>query len=183
MNRSDFLNNEELLPFAERIDDSYYGAISLACEEAKKRAQKLLELEVPQTTSSYLARCIQLIEEVKQYVDIKRAHFIPYIKSLFGKSSAGHDCSSCNDGGACIINHQLQLTELKQAHIQLKDMISRFQMVALPLYSETIYPDLYRVLRSKMALLENSLGELFLLEEAYLIPKVTEAQKSINVRS
>jgi hypothetical protein len=37
------------------------------------------------------------------------------------------------------------------------------------------------VLRNQMALLENSLTELYFVEEAYLIPKVTEAQKNINV--
>jgi hypothetical protein len=34
-----------------------------------------------------------------------------------------------------------------------------------------------------MALIENSLTELFFLEEKYLIPKVSEAQKIINASS
>jgi hypothetical protein len=56
-------------------------------------------------------------------------------------------------------------------------------MASLPLYTETIYPDAYRVLRNQMALIENSLTELFFLEENYLIPKVAEAQKIINASS
>jgi hypothetical protein len=54
------------------------------------------------------------------------------------------------------------------------------QTAVLPLYSDTVYPDSYRVLRNQMALLEDSMAELFLLEENYLMPKVIQAQKAIN---
>lgn len=53
-------------------------------------------------------------------------------------------------------------------------------MVALPLYSETMYPDVYRLLRNHMALIENTLTELFSIEETRLIPKIIESQKKIN---
>ena len=81
------------------------------------------------------------------------------------------------------MQHDMQLNDLKQSHMQLKDIIYRVQMVALPLYSETIYPDVYRLLRNHMALIENSLTELYSVEETRLIPKVTEAQKNINAHS
>ena len=74
----------------------------------------------------------------------------------------------------------MHLIELKESHSRIKDILYRLQMVALPLYAETLYPDVYRVLRNQMALLENSLTELFFIEDAYLIPKVIDAQKKIH---
>ena len=180
MIRMNLPNNEGLLPFVEKLDKTYYDEINALCDTAKKRAQKLQELEVHQTTSSYVILCIRLIEEIQDYISIKRERLVPYVRSLFEKEEADHDCRNCNGNGACNMEHDIQLAELKQSHTHLKDIINRLQMVALPLYSETIYPDIYRILRNNMALLENSLGELFLLEEAYLIPKVVEVQTNIH---
>ncbi len=105
---------------------------------------------------------------------------MPYVRSLFEKAEEGHDCRNCTGSGSCTMQHDMQVAELKLAHIQLKDILNRLQIVALPLYSDTIYPDVYWVLRNNMALLENCLGVLFVLEETYLIPKVAEAQKNIH---
>lgn len=77
----------------------------------------------------------------------------------------------------------MQLMELMASHNNIKGILYRLQMVSLPLYSETIYPDAYRILRNQMALIENGLTELFFLEEHYLIPKIVEAQKIINAGS
>jgi len=55
-------------------------------------------------------------------------------------------------------------------------------MAALPLYAETIYPDVYRLLRNHMALIGSSLTDLYTAEEIQLIPKVIEAQRNINAR-
>jgi hypothetical protein len=62
----------------------------------------------------------------------------------------------------------------------MRSILNRLQVVALPLYSDTAFPDAYRVLRNQMALIENGLTELFFLEENYLLPKVVDAQKRIN---
>jgi hypothetical protein len=56
-------------------------------------------------------------------------------------------------------------------------------MMSLPLYSETKYTDTYKALRSEMAALENSLSELFFIEETYLVPRVSAAQTKINVHN
>lgn len=55
-------------------------------------------------------------------------------------------------------------------------------MAALPLYSGAIHLDLYKILQNQMALLENCLAELLVLEETQLIPKIMEAQSNINAR-
>ena len=182
MNKTTSPSNDGLEPFIEKLEKSHYDIIISLCETAKKQAQKLRDLEVQKTTSQYVILCNKLIEEIQQYIGVKKEHLLPYLKTLSEKSNIGHDCQSCTGTGSCGLQHDMQLSELKDSHNQLNDIIYRLQMVALPLYSESIYPDVYRILRNQMALLENSLAELFFQEENYLIPKVTEAQKKIHVR-
>ena len=173
-------NKEGLLAFVEKLDKSDYYAINALCNVTKKHAQRLQELEASDTASSYTTICIGLAEEVQHYITNKQEHFMPYVRSLFEKTADGHDCRNCTGSGSCNMQHDMQLAELKQGHIQLKNILNRLQMASLPLYSDTIYPDVYRILRNNMALLESSLGQLFLLEETSLIPKVAEAQKEIH---
>lgn len=171
---------EDLPQLIEKIDKSFYDALLSLCDAAKKHAVKLQELEVHLTTSQYVSLCNKLIDEVKGFVTLKKGNFIPYLKTLVEKEQSNHDCTSCE--GGCSLKHEVQLMDLRQSHLQLKDIIYRVQMVALPLYSETIYPDVYRLLRNRMALIESTLTELFSVEETRLIPKITEAQKSINAK-
>lgn len=171
--------SEELQPFVKKLEDTHYNVIDSLCDATRKQARKLQELEVHQPTSQYITLCNRLIDEIQQYIKIKKESFIPYVAKLGERDSDGHDCSKCT-GNSCNLQHNVQLAELKESHVLIKDILYRLQMVSLPLYSETIYPDVYRILRNQMALLENNLTELFSLEETYLIPKVIEVQKNIN---
>ena len=174
-----YSNTESLQLLLERLDKSYYDAVTTLCTVARKYADKLQELEVRNNTSQYVVICNKLVEEIQAFIKVKKEHLVPYVRSIYEKEADGHDCKNCA-GGGCSAQHEMQLNELRQSHRQLKDIISRVQMVALPLYSETMYPDVYRLLRNHMALIENSLTELFSIEETRLIPKITEAQKKIN---
>ncbi len=174
-----YSNTETLQPLLDRLEKSHYNVVSSLCLAALKYADKLQELEARNTTSQYVVLCHKLIEEIQVYINIKREHLVPYVRSIYEKEEEGHDCKNCS-GSSCSAQHEMQLNELRQSHKQLKDIINRVQMVALPLYSETMYPDVYRLLRNHMALLENSLTELSLVEETRLIPRIIEAQKKIN---
>ncbi len=174
---------EELKLLTERLNKSYYNAIIDLCKAAQKYALRLKELEVQQATSQYISLCSSLIEEIQSYINNKIEVLIPYVQSLYEKKEEGHDCKNCTGSGGCSMQHELQLNDLKQSQSQLKDILNRIQMVALPLYSETIYPDVYRLLRNHMALIENTLNELYSVEETRLIPRIIEAQKTINVRN
>jgi hypothetical protein len=164
---------------SEILHHDYHDVISELCKIAEKQALKVTDLETHQVTSQYISLCIRLIEEMMEYVATQKQQLIPYLQTLYEKSSQNHDCRNCNGGGVCSLQHDMQLMGIQESHNKIKDVINRLQMVALPLYSETIYPDVYRVLRSQMALLENKFAELYFIEEGYLIPAVTEAQKNI----
>jgi len=171
----------ELPQFAEKLRDECYNSISKLCENAKKQAHKLDSLELQQSTSQYTSLCNKITDEIEQYLLDRNEKYIPYIQQLSEKATTQHNCSNCT--GNCKLNHDVQLIELKASHTGIKNILYRLQMVTLPLYSETIYPDAYRILRNQMALIESNLTELYFLEENFLIPKIIEAQKIINAGS
>ena len=173
---------EELKLLIERLSKSYYEVVLDLCLKAKKHASRLKELEVQQATSQYVTLCFNLIEEVQEFIKVRIETLIPYVASLSEKIEEGHDCKNCSGTGSCSVQHELHLSELRQSLVQLKDIMNRIQMLALPLYSETIYPDVYRLLRNHIALIENALNELYSVEETKLIPKIIETQKNINAR-
>ena len=164
--------------FTETLREECYNSIEKFCENAKKQASKLNNLELQQSTSQYTSLCDKLITEIEQFVAERKEKYIPYIMQLSEKVTTQHDCAGCS--GNCKLNHDMALLELRTSHTGIKNILYRLQMVTLPLYSETIYPDAYRVLRNQMALIESNLTELYFIEENFLIPKITEAQKNIN---
>ena len=170
-----------LTDFMEKLSEECYSALEKLCESANTQAVKLDGLESQQATSQYTTLCSKLIAEIRQCLKTRQDIYIPYVHELAEKAEKEHNCSNCS--GTCKVNHDMQLLELKASHNNIKSILYRLQMVSLPLYSETIYPDAYRILRNQMALIENNLTELFFLEEHYLIPKVVEAQKIINAGS
>jgi hypothetical protein len=170
----------ELAALAEQLNAEYYQVIDNLCRSTKKQASRLRELETQQSTSQYVGVCESLCADILLFLENRKENLLPYAQKLSERQATGHDCRSCT-GVGCNLQHDVQLIDLKQSHSQVKSFLHRLQMSSLPLYSESIYPDAYRVLRNQMAIVENGLAELYFLEEAYLIPKVIEAQKGIHV--
>ena len=183
MNNTNPVNGDGLQAFVEKLDELHYDEINALCYIAKKQLLKVQKLEEPNAPSQYIKSLEGLNEEVEQYIKVKKEYLVPYIHSLFEKNETGHDCRNCTGSGSCNIQHEMQLTELKQSHIQLKDLIYRLQMLGLPPYSETSLVPSYNILRNQMAIIESCLSEVFRIEEIYLIPKVAEAQKNIHARA
>lgn len=178
----DDFKKEDLIKFVKKLQTEHYDVSDALCASAKKQAALLRDLEKNSASSQYLSICTGLIEEIQNYIKHRKETLIPYLLELFEKNAENHDCSNCNGNSTCGVKHKMQFTELTTTHDYIKTVLDRLQMVALPLYSDTLYPDLYRVLRNNMALLESSLSKLFYIEGVSLIPKVAEAQKNINVQ-
>ena len=171
----------ELSLCAERLRQECYDPLEKLCESTQKQVHKLEGLEPQPATSQYTTLCDKLTTEIIDCLKARADVYLPYINSLAEKVISDHNCSECT--GSCKVNHDMQLMEMKASHANLRTIINKLNMVSLPLYSDTIYPDTYRVLRNQMALIENMLTELLFLEEHYLIPKITDAQKTINAGS
>jgi len=164
--------------FVETLINEHYNTTEKLCASAKKQTEKISSLEIGESMSQYTLACNSIITETEQYIRARKEKYIPYMLTLSQKADTQHDCSTCT--GSCKLNHDMQLLELRASNELMQKTLKKLQIASLPLYSETIYADEYRLLRSQMAMIETSLSELFFLENNYLIPKIQEAQKNIN---
>lgn len=178
MKKYDDYGNTALKPFVEILQLEYYDAINSLCTGTYKQCEKIKKIEKSGAQLQYVMQCEHILAEIEKHIKNRKDSYIPYVHELSEKVVDRHDCSTCT--GKCSVNHDMRILELNATNEEMKRMLSRLQVITLPLYSETMYPDEYRLLRSNMTLLENNLTELFFLENNYLIPKIVEAQKTIN---
>jgi len=171
----------ELKTFAQRLQSEHYGSIEVLCADTMKQATKIRDLEQSEASVQYVSQCEKIILDIEKHVRDRQSIYLPYVHSLSEKVRDSHNCANCS--GNCKVNHDMQVMELSATNEEMKKVMSRLQMISLPLYSETFFPDEYRRLRSNMTLLETGIAELFFLESNYLIPKISDAQKSINAGS
>jgi hypothetical protein len=167
-----------LQPIAEKIWKENYITIESIIDNAKAQCRKITLLEASTSAHQYVSLCDVIVIELGRYISDRVDKYIPYIQELSQKVQDRHNCTHCS--GGCKVNHDMYVVELSATNESMKRLLARLQMIALPLYAQTMFPYEYKLLRSIMAMLEVSLAELFFLENNYLVPKITEAQKSIN---
>lgn len=170
--------NVELQELVDELNDNYYNRLSSICSTAMSAAVKLMTDEHNPSTALYSSLSVKLIEQINELVAVRQTILIPYIKDLAVKKQEGHDCRNCS--GGCHVGHTSHLHTLKDSHKHIKEILFRLQSVALPLYTNTVYTETYSKLRSEMTRVDTILTELFYLEEANLVPRVFEAQRSIH---
>lgn len=173
--------NIALKPFAEKLQSEYYESLETLCANTKKQCDKMKNLEKSASSLQYVVSCEQIISEIEEHIENRKTIYIPYIHTLVEKVNDNHNCSTCT--GKCKINHDMHIMDLTATNQAMSRVLHKLQMVMLPLYSDTMFPDEYRVLRLNMTLIETSLTELFFVENNYLIPKIADAQKNINASS
>jgi hypothetical protein len=167
-----------LKPFAEKLQSEYYDSIEASSAITKKQCDKIKNMEISEAPLQYVKLCELVISEIAKHVYNRKQIYIPYVHKLSEKIKDNHDCTNCS--GSCKINHNMHILDLNATNEEMSKVLSKLQIATLPLYSETMFPDEYRLLRSNMTMLETNLTELFFLESNYLIPKIAEAQKTIN---
>lgn len=170
-----------LRPFADKLQSEYYDSIEASSTILKQQCDKIKSIEISESPLQYVDLCEKIISEIKKHVAGRRLVYLPYVYKLSEKVADNHDCSTCS--GGCKVSHNMHILDLNATNDGMATVLSWLQIATLPLYSDTLYPDEYRVLRSNMTLLETSLTELFFLENNYLIPKIAQAQKVINAGS
>ncbi len=172
-------SNLPLPDLIEKLRVEYYESIERLCTDVSEQTDKIKSLAPLKIDDAYLKQCQSVLDRIAGSLRERRDRFIPYLNGLVEKVTGDHDCANCT--GSCKLNHDVQLFDLSAAVKNLKSIQSDLQLLSLPLYAETLFPDQYRILRNLLALIESDMVELFFLEENYLIPKVIEAQKAINV--
>lgn len=170
--------NTDLADLVKKLENDYYNVLSNLCDNAYGYATKLGDNGQHSETSLYVSMSTKMLTEIKSLIRFRLNVLLPYIDDLEHKVDEGHDCANCS--GNCGVKHEIHMSELKNSHKKIKELLFRLQMVAAPLYSSTKYPEEYKVLRNEITLIDTILTELFYLEESALVPKVLNAQKTIN---
>lgn len=170
-----------LKPFTEIVQVEYYDAIDGLCAKTRAQAEKIRKLEKQGEHLQYIMQCENIISEIEKYIKTRKSIYVPYVHELSEKVSDNHNCSTCS--GKCSVSHDMHVVELNATNEEMKRVLSKLQVSTFPLYSETFFPEEYRLLRSSMTLLETAITELVFVENNFLIPKIVEAQKQINADS
>ncbi|MCB0698901.1 MAG: hypothetical protein KDC11_03600 [Chitinophagaceae bacterium] len=170
--------NTDLKELTTRLNEDYYEVLRMYCLNASGLAARLQNDKHHASTSLYTSLAAKLIEQIESLIRLRQQVILPYVSDLSVKKDEGHDCRNCT--GSCHVGHNANLMSLKDSHKRIKEILFRLQSVALPLYTEADYPASYKMLRNEMTVIDTALTELFYLEEANLIPRVLEAQRSIH---
>jgi hypothetical protein len=105
---------------------------------------------------------------------MRRQIAIPYLHQLLRKLND----RAASDNGR--LQNTLFADSVKEAHDKIREILSRLQQLAKPLYLDSAQPLPYKILRNEIMIIETALMELFYLEEGILLPKVLEVQKKID---
>ena len=161
----------------EVIHTDYFDTLSRLCSAAKVYIEKINSSSLSWDDVAYVKITEEIIRSVIDYINRRRMVFIPYIQELVQKDTAGHNCSTCS--GKCSLQHNARLIEFKMQLSQLKEKINPLIKASLQIYKTTNHEDLI-TLNDEMDLIDYMVHELLLIEEGCLMPKIEEAQKSIN---
>jgi hypothetical protein len=168
---------EDLLGLTERLNRDYYEVIDELCKPAATHAsaiQELPETENNANTTLYINLCIKLIEEIRFQIRMRRQIVIPYLHQLLRILKNKSPCEN-------VFVHNILIADtVKEAHDKIREILSRLQQLAKPLYLDIAQPLPYKILRNEIMIIETALTELFYLEETILLPRAMEVQDRIN---
>jgi len=170
-----------LSSIVEMVNKDNYEIILMLCEAADKEVSTLKHAIREPSSTEFILYCENLVKEARDFVKNKRTHLLPYLVTLTEKDEDGHDCRNCGSGGACNLKHDLQMREIKESQIQLKDLLDKLYPATQPIYGHSIYAKYYGQLTHQMSLLEKNLNDLLQIEKMYIVPKIKETQKNIFV--
>lgn len=174
-------HKNDLLELSERLNKDYYEVINDLCKQAGDHAKELQLSETIPSSSLYINLCVKLIEEIRFHIRLRQQSLIPYIHLLVKKTSKTKTPEEPLKDRTQEYGKQIEL--IKDAHARIKEILFRLQQIAKPLYLDNDQPLPYKILRNEIMIIETALVELFYIEEAMLIPGISEAQNQVHVIS
>lgn len=152
---------DEMLVRINKID-SYINAISI------RHTEDLVAI---------ITACRQVTEEMQAYITNRQHDLLVYIDQLIDKRMNSHDCTNCK--GSCKLQHSEQLIFFEATYGKMvevfKDNLTVFARV-----TETIFPDIVRLLHNQLILLESALTEAFFFETTQIRPLIYKMQQAIG---
>ena len=161
------------------LEKEYYAPIGQMCGRIVACTTEIHQPDVhPSAPLIYASQSKKLAEQVGRYIRLRRRSLLPYLNELAEKEDNGHDCRNC--ATSCTIRHSTQLADIQDAHRQIRETMDQLRSITPPAPDELRHQYGEAMLRKEIAVLDEQLSELLYLEETALIPKITEAQKSIH---
>jgi hypothetical protein len=125
----------------------------------------------------YLGRCGILAGEIKNHLEYRMDTLLPYMRDLGRKNAEGHNCATCS--GGCHVGHSAKIAELSLSHESIKNTLEGLRGLE-PVATEDITGTEIGSIQDEIQFMENTLAELYYLEQEVLVPKLREAQRRIN---
>lgn len=159
--------------------DNKYSQLESLLDKIAYVLPEVQYLDADGSLRLYTSLCNNLSAQLGQYMRLRRLVLLPYLKDLLDKEEDGHDCRAC--GNNCAVQHAAQLTNIREAHCELRELLEHLQPVAVGLsageYEQSPY---YRSLRADMLQKEETLNEVLFIEESALLPMMIELQRNIG---
>lgn len=171
--------NSELPELISKIDSEYYEEVSRLCENTIGYLSHVSE-EIEGAADTFKESFHKIESELQSYIRIRKEVFVPYIHELSEKTATGHNCSQCS--GRCDVQHNMKVMEFNTSIQHIKSIIAGMKS-ELPPIGSSQYQGQLKILHNEVTLLHDKLIELLYLEKEILLPKILEAQISINAHS
>lgn len=169
--------DSELTELIALINEEYYDKIIDISDNTREYLNHISGLF---DVTLYQLHYADAEKELKQFVQLRKDVYVPYVFELFDKSANGHNCSQCS--GRCDVQHSLKNYEFNSSLQHIKQVASHIK-TGLPMLANAPFDGKLKVLHNEVNLLYNMLIDLWSIERNILLPKIEEAQKKINARS
>jgi hypothetical protein len=176
--KSQVVPEEQARRVIQNLEKNFYGPLEKSCQRLMELGISLKEEDTDSQLSVYSSLFLSFATQLTHLCEDRRSVTIPYLLDIAEKATTRHDCLNCS--ADCDAEHDAQINRIEKDQYHIRDMFSRLQKIAPPLYSEENLPESYLILRKELIRTNSIIFELFYIEESTLIPVILETQKKIN---
>lgn len=166
-----------LAQLSNLLKKKYYEVIALQCKHAGDYAALIEENSPSLEQLFYARRTVSWINEIKEYLSHRNEIIIPYLNELSQKETDGHNCEMCS--GRCDMQHKSKEAEINYTLQNAKDSYATYQ-ADIAVMMQKPHPHEFRAFPNMMNDMQQCIEEVFYLESGVMLPKIKEAQISIN---
>jgi len=167
----------ELIDVVQLLNNEYRGLEQL-CANINEHVDRVINKDA---FADYIHYVNYFTQEVRDFIKGRRVAYVPYIMELAEKNDMEHNCAQCS--GNCDMQHLERLFELNKT---IEKMLSASEYASTELaiiYDKELVKEDVQVLNSEVLRTNALLRKILKQEVLDLIPKVKEAQRSINARN
>jgi|SRR6185437_605268 len=172
------LGNNALKEVIDELDHKY-DILAVLSHNMSRQIEYIKSIDVYNSEYYIMSLCHKLMEEITNYLKIRKPDFIIYAIELAAKSLSGHDCQNCSGNHAP--QHADHIFKLQESYGKTSGALQKIYKAFPSSSFHNLYSDAYVVLRNQVTTIERTLIDIFFVEEIYLKPKIVSAQNNMNL--